>query len=67
MRIVLGLAPGCCFGSAAAGCLIGAALRGGDRCAALCVCGVVAEASAVVEFVEYSDVLSQSSEWLVIL
>lgn len=44
MRIVLVLAPGC-FGSAAAGCLIGAALRGGGRCAALCVCGVVAEAS----------------------
>ena len=47
MRIVLGLAPGC-FGSAAAGWLIAAALRGGDRCAALWVgeCGVVAEASA---------------------
>jgi hypothetical protein len=26
--------------------LIGAVLLGGDRCAALCVCGVVAEASA---------------------
>ena len=62
MRIVLGLAPGC-FGSAAAGCLIGAVLRGGDRCAALCVCGVVAEASAAV----WSSVLSQLCEWRVIL